>query len=229
MKTFLTLGFALLTLVPARAEIFRSRAANGALIGGLAGAIIGHNSGSLNHSALRGAAIGAGAGLVIGAAIDDARDHRGWHGGHRRGPEVYVYRHAPVVRHGYHHRGHHHHHHHYPLRSGYGYRHYSYYGRPDYRASGIFWGGISGAIIGNNSGLFRHDAWRGAAWGAGLGYVIGSVAERNARTRSVIENSPAIEIPSPAPVVQPRQVTIINNYYNAPATPMSAANGLFGR
>jgi hypothetical protein len=28
---------------------------------------------------------------------------------------------------------------------------------------------------------------------------------------------------------QQQPVTIINNYYNAPATPMSAANGLFGR
>jgi uncharacterized membrane protein len=222
MKTFLALGFALLTLAPAQAEIFRSRAVNGALIGGLAGAIIGNNSGSLNHNAWRGAAIGAGTGLLIGAAMDDARDHRGWSGGYRRGPDVYVYRHSPVVRYGHPHRGHHHH---YPVRSGYGY----YYGRSDYRASGIFWGGVSGAIIGHNSRVFRHDPWRGAVWGAGVGYVFGSVAERNARARAVIENSPAVVIPSPAPVVQPQQVTIINNYYNAPATPMSSANGLFGR
>jgi hypothetical protein len=32
----------------------------------------------------------------------------------------------------------------------------------------------------------------------------------------------------PAAPAQPQQVTIINNYYNAP-TPMSSANGLFGR
>ncbi|HEX2854411.1 MAG TPA: YMGG-like glycine zipper-containing protein [Opitutaceae bacterium] len=215
MKTFLTLGFALIALVPAQAQIFRPQAVNGALIGGLAGAIIGNNSGS--HNAWRGAAIGAGAGLLIGSAIDDARYDRGWQGGYRRGPDLYVYRHAPVVRYGYSHS-------HYPQRAP-----SYYYSRPDYRSSGVFWGGLSGAIIGNNSGAFRHNAWRGAAWGAGLGYIFGSIAEQNARARAVIQESPAVVIPSPAPVVQPRQVTIINNYYNAPTTPMSSANGLFGR
>lgn len=217
MKAFLTLGFAFVALTSAQAQIFRPQAVNGALIGGLAGAIIGNNSGS--HNAWRGAAIGAGAGLLIGSAIDDARYDRGWRGGYHRGPEVYVYRRPPVVHYGY---GYHHH----PRRVSY--PHY-YHTRPDYRASGVFWGGLSGAIIGHNSRVFRHDAWRGAAWGAGLGYIFGSIAEQNARARAVIENSPAVVIPSPAPIVQPQQVTIINNYYNTPTTPMSAANGLFGR
>jgi hypothetical protein len=34
---------------------------------------------------------------------------------------------------------------------------------------------------------------------------------------------------TPQPQVAPQNVTINNNYYNAPSTPMSGANGLFGR
>src|SRR5476649_1893063 len=70
MKTPLFLGLALLALVPAQAQIFRPAAVNGAILGGLAGAIIGHNSGSLHHNGWQGAAIGAGAGLLFGAATD---------------------------------------------------------------------------------------------------------------------------------------------------------------
>lgn len=217
MKTFLTLGFALFAFSSAHAQIFRPQAVNGALLGGLAGAIIGNNSGS--HNAWRGAAIGAGAGLLIGSAIDDARYDRGWQGGYGRGPGVYVYRRPPVAHYGYH----------YPHSSRRVHSGYYYHTRPDHRASGVFWGGVSGAIVGHNSRVFRHDPWRGAAWGAGVGYVFGSIAERNARSRAVIENSPAIVIPTPAPVVQPQQITINNYYYNAPTTPMSSANGLFGR
>jgi hypothetical protein len=234
MKTILLVGVALVVLIPAQAQILRPAAAKGALIGGLAGAVIGNNSGSLHHNAWRGAAIGATAGLLIGSAVDDARYSRG---GNRSyvsvsTPGFYVYRHAPLIYRGHGHYPHRHigyvhHHYGYP---GYrvGYRVYNAW--PSYRASGVFFGGLSGAIIGNNSRRLHHDAWRGAAWGAGIGYVFGSIAEQNARARAVIEQSPAVAIPSsPAPVVQPRQVTIINNYYNAPATPMSSANGLFGR
>jgi len=69
-----------------------------------------------------------------------------------------------------------------------------------------------------------------AAWGAGLGYLFGAIAENNARYR-VVEQPVYIQQTTPAPVVgaQPQNITIINNYYNTPATPMSAANGLFGR
>ena len=41
--------------------------------------------------------------------------------------------------------------------------------------------------------------------------------------------NPAAGAPAAAAPATPQNVTIINNYYNAPATPMSAANGLFGR
>ena len=219
MKTLLSVAVALMALLPAQAQIFRPAAVNGAVLGGIAGAIIGNNSGSLRHDAWRGAAIGAGAGLLIGSAIDADR-HDVWYGSGAPAPRNYVYRRGPAYRSqgGYAYS--------YPYRGGY------YYSRPDYRASGVILGGLGGAIIGNNSRVFRHDAWRGAAWGAGIGYILGAIAEDNVRYRErAVESVPVyVQAPStPAPAVQPQQVTIINNYYNTPVTPMSTANGLFGR
>lgn len=49
-----------------------SYAASGTILGGIAGAIIGHNSGDLHHNGWKGAAIGAGAGLILGSIIDNA-------------------------------------------------------------------------------------------------------------------------------------------------------------
>jgi uncharacterized membrane protein len=62
-----------------------NRAVQGALIGGLAGAIIGNNS--RRHDSGRGAAIGAATGLVLGAMADDhgyGRYGFGYPGGHYR-------------------------------------------------------------------------------------------------------------------------------------------------
>ena len=96
-------------------------------------------------------------------------------------------------------------------------------------------GALAGGIIGNNSGEFRHNGWRGAAWGAGLGWVLGSVADANRRAvvydRAPVSVTPASALQYAQPVAQPapQPVTIINNnYYNAPS-PMSGANSLFGR
>ena len=145
MKTILSLVVALVALAPAQAQIFRPASVNGALLGGLAGAIIGNNSGSLNHNAWQGAAIGAGAGLLLGSAIDANRNDT-WHDSGALAPRVsvsagYVYRSGPSYRS-------------YPYAGGY------YYSRPDYRGAGLILGGLGGAIIGNNSRGFRHDSWR---------------------------------------------------------------------
>jgi len=94
-------------------------------------------------------------------------------------------------------------------------------------------GALAGGIIGNNSGVFGHSGWRGAAWGAGAGLVLGSLVDAE-RAREVQVRAPAPAIfhasvqaaAAPASSARP-QVTIINNYYGA--SPMSAANGLFGR
>ena len=101
----------------------------------------------------------------------------------------------------------------------------------------MFLGALAGGIIGHNSGSLGHNGWRGAAWGAGLGWILGSVADAN--RRAVIGERPLVYVESvrpvvvqapaqPAPAAAPQQVTIINNYYGN-AAPMGQANTLFGR
>lgn len=95
-------------------------------------------------------------------------------------------------------------------------------------ANGFWLGALAGGIIGHNSGEFRHNGWRGAAWGAGLGWLLGTVVDASRTTRS---EQPTI-FSQPAPAVQPataqQPITIINNYYGN-SSPMSSANSLFGR
>ena len=69
MKTILTLGLILSFLTPVYSQNLRPETVNGTIIGAIAGAIIGNNSGSLGHNSLRGAAYGAGAGLIIGSIV----------------------------------------------------------------------------------------------------------------------------------------------------------------
>jgi hypothetical protein len=214
MKTALVLILVLAAYAPAQAQIFRSPVFGGAV----AGAIIGRNSGSLGHNAWRGAAYGAAAGLLIDGAFGP-----GYYGGYgyygridrrygRAGPQVYLYRDAPVVYGDY----------------GYDYNYdYAFDARPDYQASGLWLGALAGAIIGRNSGSLGHNAWRGAAYGAGAGYLLGSIAESNVRRREMVGGYAAPVAAANATSAQPQQVTIINNYYNT--TPMSSANSLFGR
>lgn len=256
MKTTISLSFALVALTTAHAQIFRPEAVNGAVLGGVAGAVIGHNSGDLRHNAWKGAAIGAGAGLILGEAVGNANASA--RNNERVGAprDAYVYRNAPTVQvgvgygRGYGHSG-------YGRRgygygyygprygyayapsygyySGYGYGYpyyddYGYYGTGSAATNGLLLGALAGGIIGNNSGEFRHNGWRGAAWGAGLGWLLGSVADANRRA-TVYQAAPAVQtVPVQAqPAAAPAQpITIINNYYNS-STPMSSANGLFGR
>jgi uncharacterized protein YcfJ len=103
--------------------------------------------------------------------------------------------------------------------------------RPDYRANGLIIGAIAGAIIGNNSGSLGHNAWRGAAIGAGAGYVIGSVAEANARVAETREavREPARSVRTEAP--DARRVPDAPTF-DSPARPsgrLGNANSLFGR
>jgi uncharacterized protein YcfJ len=237
MKTFLTLSLALAALVPAQAQI-RPEAVNGAVIGAAAGSIIGHNSGSLGHNAWRGAAYGAGAGLLIGSFAGEANYRTNAHrppaysssyygrprgygygyysGGYGYYSRPYVYRTEPVY-----------------------YDNSDYYvtSRPNYASNGLFLGALAGAIIGNNSGSLGHNAWRGAAYGAGAGLLIGAIAENSARRSEAstpvvtyTQPAPAVTTQQSAPVGQQATTIINNNYYNsAPASPMSSANSMFGR
>ncbi len=266
MKTSLSLGLALLAVTSANAQIFRPEAVNGAVLGGVAGAIIGNNSGDLRHNAWKGAAIGAGAGLLIGEAVGNANANR------TVVPSPlgsgYVYRSSPTVRvgvgysvggHGSRYVGHRGHDYRrgYGYYSGYygpqfttrlapaygyyegygdGYPYYSgsgYYGCGSAASNGLVLGALAGGIIGHNSGDFRHNGWRGAAWGAGAGWLLGTILDAN--RRPAYESAP-VYVQQPAPTVQAapaaaapvQSTTIINNYYNTPS-PMSSANGLFGR
>jgi hypothetical protein len=271
MKTALACCFALLALAPVQAQVFRPEALNGAVLGGIAGAVIGNNSGDLHHNAWKGAAIGAGAGLLLGEAVGNANASA-------RATQVnapyatsggYVYQGEPAVRvgigvgyrGGYGYYGNRHYGYYEPrYRFGYGagygrgyyyYPSYSYYdgygyGYPYYSdygyygtggsaaANGLLLGALAGGIIGNNSGDFRHNGWRGAAWGAGAGLLAGAIIDAN--RRPVVASAPVVVQQAPVaqgqvqatPPAQAQPVTIINNYYNS-STPMSSANSLFGR
>jgi outer membrane lipoprotein SlyB len=209
-----------------QAQILGSSSLDGAALGGIAGALIGHNSGDLRHNGWKGAAIGAGAGLLLGAVVDANREHQA----QVRTQVPVPYAPGPRV----HYRQAHRH-------QEYGTRYVRNPGharRGDYRVGGALLGGIAGAIIGHNSGDLRHNGWKGAAIGAGAGLLLGTIAEESARSAEAeapyyqaeeyVERPPVVRIESPRQAA-PQNVTIINNYYNAPATPMSSANGLFGR
>jgi len=205
MKTYVVFCFASLLGVSAQAQLFRPETINGAVIGGLAGAVIGNNSGDLHHNGARGAAIGAVAGAVIGTAVGESREASGHsvtqasyrcYSGPRSSVSVGV-----SYGSGYWDRG-------YRGRTGYWYPH-SYYGyRPRYgysvgyyapvyptyyyddydyvqpsrAASGALLGGIAGAIIGNNVG--HRNGLQGAAIGAGAGLLLGALADNAERGRA---------------------------------------------
>jgi hypothetical protein len=215
MKTALSLCLGLLALTPAQAQIFRSdaahRHASRSHVSTPRGGdhIYRHSSGYRGH--------GHRPGYVYQARHFD-RHYSGY-----RGSYGYAY----VPSYGYY--------------SGYGYGYpyygsYGYYGSGSAAGTGLLLGALAGGIIGHNSGDFRHNGWRGAAWGAGAGWLLGSVIDAN--RRPVVYSNPApIVVQQPAAVVQapvqpaqaqPQQVTIINNYYGG-STPMSAVNGMFGR
>src|SRR4051812_44165916 len=98
MKTALACCLALLSLVSARAQAFRPEAINGAMLGGIAGAVIGNNSGDLRHNGWKGAAIGAGAGLLLGEAIGNANSRATYGNASYGSGGGYVYRAEPSVR-----------------------------------------------------------------------------------------------------------------------------------
>lgn len=107
---------------------------------------------------------------------------------------------------------------------------------PSRAASGLFWGGLLGAIVGNNSGSLGHNAWRGAAYGAAAGYLLGAVGDHAARERETavaravayppVYDAAATAASAPSapdrPLASPPTV-------RRPASPMSSANSLFGR
>lgn len=194
--TFLALTLALAAVLPAHAQIFRPQTVNSAVLGGIAGAIIGNNSGDLHNDPWRGAVIGAAVGGLLGSAAADAHDRR-------TQVPVPAALPRPVAR--------------------------------DHDAFGnMLFGGIAGAIIGNNSG--NHNPWQGAAIGAGAGYILGRLGDNQPRHAPPVPSYASIVAPAPvvyavqAAAPAPQSVTIINNYYGPVSiSPMGSANAMFGR
>lgn len=239
MKTTFVPALALLVVTCSSAQVLRPEAVNGAFWGGVAGAVIGHNSGDLRHNGWRGAAYGAGAGLLLGSIVADASDRRmATQVRVPNYPRTYVYRNAPsYYGYGYYGRPSRRHH-----SGGYGYVSYEaplyvddYYGRSNYAGNGLFWGALAGAVIGNNSGGLGHNAWRGAAYGAATGYILGSIAESTARQREaaaaarVVATAPVDASVSAATVEAPSSSPANSVAPAVPTSSMSAANSLFGR
>ncbi len=230
MKTVIAAFLSCLVLASVQAQALRPEAVRGAFWGGLAGGVIGNNSGTLRHQAWRGAAYGAGAGLVLGSAAGRAHDyHYGSQVPRPNYPRTYVYRHGPRYRSypGYY----------YDDRAFmYGYADVPYAvstdERPSYAANGLLLGALAGAVIGNNSGDLHHNGWLGAAYGGAAGYLLGSIAEHDARRR---EGAESVAAASAAPIAE--AATTAPSEPAHPATPvatpaesrMSQANRLFGR
>jgi uncharacterized protein YcfJ len=237
------------------AQGLRPEAVRGAALGGVAGAIIGNNSGALRHNTWRGAAIGAGTGLVLGSIAGDRSDHRyRMHRGYSASPQVsYIHRSPRYYghggfrlhaghRHGWRNRGYYYGPSYvyldrnvYGYDSGYaGYGDWSY-GRPSYAGTGMWLGALAGAVIGNNSGDLRNNSWRGAAYGAAAGYVIGSIAENKARRQEAAEAeavvTPGSEQEQPVTPAQTKSTSSesVTSSNSRPSSSMSSANRLFGR
>lgn len=117
---------------------------------------------------------------------------------------------------------------------------YPYYGTTNYgtfggmsaAGNGLVLGAIAGGIIGHNSGDLRHNGWRGAAIGAGLGWLLGTVVDNNRRAAAAYETQPTV-VQAPAPTVsavaaQPVAAPAPVAPVRAPSA-MSSANTLFGR
>lgn len=246
MKTTFALCLALFALSSAEAQSSRSQPVNGSVPGRREQVNArGHAGGSQGGDYVRRSSPGAYSGNSQGRVYHHSghqghsghfRSHHGhnyWHGGigYYGGGIGYGYPSYGYASYGYPSYGYY---------GGYGsgypyYNGYGYYGSTSAATNGLLLGALAGGIIGHNSGDLRHSAWRGSAWGAGAGWLLGSIFDGTRRSAEyapapvVVQQAPVVQSQAqPAAPAQPQQVTIINNYYNS-STPMGAANGMFGR
>ena len=111
----------------------------------------------------------------------------------------------------------------------------AYPARANYATNGLLWGALAGAVIGNNSGDLGHNAWRGAAYGALGGYVLGAIADRRAEARAAesvaavsTETGSSVVTPTPAPPVSVPSTPAVTEPSRRSSS-MADANRLFGR
>ncbi len=219
----LCFGLAAALASSAYGQLFRPETVRGAVLGGVAGAVIGHNDG---RHGWEGAAYGAAAGALIGSWVGESHERHApptprrvygpaayrapfYHYSHRQpgiaGRSVWhpgsVYRERPY---------------------GAGWR------RPGAVRTGVLLGGLAGAIIGHNQ---DRRGWEGAAYGAGAGWLLGSIVEQSRQRADSMRTNETESIPQVyrSPEVAP--TTVIHHHYYGNAQPgaMAPANGLFGR
>lgn len=180
------------TLLSAEAQLFSRESLGGAALGGLAGGIIGHNSG---RKTAEGVAIGAGAGLLLGAITHTARRDF-YYGGPGPGVAAPYYYYEPV-------------------RPNYAITGVALGGLAGgiighnngrRTAEGIAIGVGAGLVLG---GLAEHDARRQVQ------YI------EAAPTYAVTQPQPAPTVSVVAPPM-PQQVSVINNHYGASSRMSSA-------
>jgi len=207
MKSWILFGFALLTALPAQAQLFSSEALGGAALGGLVGGIIGNNNGK---KSAEGAAIGAGAGLLLGSIVHNERDRREY------------YSSAPAYSS--------------PASVAGSPAYYYPSPRPNYAVSGAVVGGIAGGVIGHNNRCQTAEGVAiGAGAGLLLGTVAEQNARRHERAILYAPAPAALTAPVPQPSPAPQDTATVqatvNNSYNSSGSvsPMSQANSLFGR
>ncbi len=203
MKSLVLAALIGTTLLPAQAQLLSPEAVGGAALGGLAGGIIGHNSG---RKTAEGVAIGAGAGLLLGTLTHNARREQHYYATQVPVPAAPVYYSYPPAR-----------------------PNYAITGA----ALGGLAGGIighnsgrktaEGIAIGAGAGLLLGSV---AEQNARRQETVQYVAPAPVYVLPEAAAVPAAPATAPAAPSQP--ASIINNYYGS-SSAMSGANSLFGR
>lgn len=208
MKKILLLSLSVAVLgLRVNAQLFSPEALGGALIGGIAGGVIGHNN---NRHGGEGALIGAGAGLVLGALASEHREReRQYH--HYSSPS-YRPHYSPAYRHR---------------------PNYAITGAAVGGIAGAVIGhnnnrhGGEGALIGAGAGLLlggiaEHEMRRRERARHLTAIPVAPEVPGHAEVR-VVERVQVHE--------QPREISAVKQYESKyyPSSPMSSANRLFGR
>ena len=208
MKKVVIAALIAATIIPAKAQIFSRESLGGAVLGGIAGGIIGHNSGGRTAE---GIGIGAGAGLLLGALTSKHRRN------YYEGPYSHDYYEA-----------------HYGYAPYYSRPNYAVTGallggvaggiighnQGRHTAEGIAIGAGAGLLMG---GIAEHEMRKRERLSPY--YVPQTVVI--SRPATVLTTTPVVTQAVAQEQEQPQQVTY--NLNSGGGSPMSSANALFGR